>query len=37
LETFSEPCQQCGGRGVILHEEAATHAVSAGVDAEDFD
>lgn len=37
LETFSEPCQQCGGRGVILHEEAATHAVAAGVDAEDFD
>ncbi len=37
LETFSEPCPQCAGRGVILHEEAATHAVPAGVDAEDFD
>jgi ribonuclease E len=27
LETFSEPCPTCGGRGVVLHEEAATHAV----------
>lgn len=26
LETFSEPCDKCGGRGVILHEEAATQA-----------
>jgi ribonuclease E len=37
LETFSEPCQQCAGRGVILHEEAATHAIPVGVDVEDFD
>lgn len=37
LETFSEVCSQCSGRGVILHEEAATHAVPVGVDTEDFD
>ena len=30
LETFSEPCPHCEGRGVILHEEAATHALPAG-------
>ncbi|MGH8923261.1 MAG: Rne/Rng family ribonuclease [Acidimicrobiia bacterium] len=27
LESFSEPCSVCGGRGVILHEEAATHGI----------
>jgi ribonuclease E len=27
LESFSEPCTVCGGRGVILHEEAATHGI----------
>jgi len=31
LETFSETCSHCGGRGVILHEEAATHAVPVGI------
>lgn len=31
LETFSEPCPHCGGRGVILHEEAATHAAPIGI------
>jgi ribonuclease E len=30
LESFSEPCTQCGGRGVILHEEAATHGIPVG-------
>jgi len=24
LETFSDVCPTCGGRGVLLHEEAAT-------------
>lgn len=37
LETFSETCSHCSGRGVILHEEAATHAIPVGVDVEDFD
>jgi ribonuclease E len=27
LESFSEPCPNCGGRGVLLHEEAATHGI----------
>jgi ribonuclease E len=31
LETFSEPCPHCDGRGVILHEEAATHAIPVGL------
>jgi ribonuclease E len=31
LETFSERCPQCEGRGILLHEEAATHAVPVGV------
>ena len=31
LETFSEPCPHCGGRGVLLHEEAATHAIPVGI------
>jgi ribonuclease E len=30
LESFSEPCTVCGGRGVILHEEAATHGIPVG-------
>ena len=32
LETFSETCPQCGGRGVLLHEEAATHALPVGIE-----
>lgn len=27
LETFSEQCPTCGGRGVLLHEEAATQGI----------
>jgi ribonuclease E len=27
IESFSEQCTVCGGRGVILHEEAATHGI----------
>jgi ribonuclease E len=27
LETFSEPCPTCAGRGVLLHEEAATQGI----------
>jgi ribonuclease E len=27
LETFSEPCPHCAGRGVLLHEEAATQGI----------
>jgi ribonuclease E len=30
LESFSEPCMVCGGRGVILHEEAATQGIPVG-------
>ncbi len=37
LETFSEPCPQCDGRGVLLHEEAATHAVPVGTLVDDAD
>jgi ribonuclease E len=29
LETFSEVCPTCNGRGVILHEDVATHGVVA--------
>jgi ribonuclease E len=36
LETFSEPCTHCDGRGVLLHEEAATHAIPVGI-TEDID
>jgi ribonuclease E len=36
LETFSEPCPHCDGRGVLLHEEAATHAIPVGI-TEDVD
>jgi ribonuclease E len=31
LESFSEPCPNCGGRGVLLHEEAVTHGIPMGV------
>ena len=37
LESFSELCPQCNGRGVLLHEEAATTGVQVGIDAEDVD
>ncbi|GIU92242.1 MAG: hypothetical protein KatS3mg011_1148 [Acidimicrobiia bacterium] len=37
LETFSEPCPHCEGRGIILHEEAATHAVPVGMFGTDDD
>jgi ribonuclease E len=30
LESFSEPCTVCLGRGVILHEEAATQGIPIG-------
>ena len=30
LETFSDPCPTCNGRGVLLHEEAATHGSPVG-------
>jgi ribonuclease E len=30
LESFSELCAVCGGRGVILHEEAATLGIPVG-------
>ncbi len=36
LETFSEPCPTCGGRGVLLHEEAATQGIPVDV-AEDVE
>ena len=37
LESFSEQCPHCEGRGVLLHEEAATHAVPVSGTAEDTD
>ncbi|MEN8233958.1 MAG: Rne/Rng family ribonuclease [Actinomycetota bacterium] len=37
LESFSEVCPRCSGRGVLLHEEAATTGVPIGIDAEDAD
>jgi ribonuclease E len=37
LESFSETCPNCGGRGVLLHEEAATHGIPLGIDEEDAD
>jgi ribonuclease E len=37
LETFSESCDKCDGRGVILHEEAATHAIPMGLDDDDVE
>jgi ribonuclease E len=27
LESFSEPCPTCNGRGMLLHEEAATQGI----------
>jgi ribonuclease E len=30
LETFSEVCPRCGGRGLILHEDAATSGGPVG-------
>jgi ribonuclease E len=35
LESFSEVCPRCSGRGVLLHEEAATIGLRVGVDTED--
>jgi ribonuclease E len=35
LENFSEPCPSCDGRGVLLHEEAATHAIPVGLSLDD--
>lgn len=37
LESFSEICPRCGGRGVLLHEDAATTGVPVGFEAEDLD
>ena len=37
LESFSEVCPRCSGRGVLLHEEAATIGVQVGLDSEDAD
>jgi ribonuclease E len=36
LESFSEPCPHCGGRGVLLHDEAAIQGIplQAGIGAE---
>jgi ribonuclease E len=35
LESFSEVCPRCSGRGVLLHEDAATIGVRFGVEAEE--
>ena len=35
LESFSELCPRCNGRGVLLHEEAATIGLKVGVEAEE--
>jgi ribonuclease E len=37
LESFSETCPHCSGRGVLLHEEAATTGVPIVIDSEDID
>jgi ribonuclease E len=37
LESFSEVCPRCSGRGVLLHEEAATIGVRVGLDSEESD
>ena len=37
LESFSETCPHCSGRGVLLHEEAATTGVPMVIDSEDID
>ncbi len=36
LENFSETCDKCSGRGLLLHEDAATQAVPIGI-VEDID
>lgn len=37
LESFSETCPHCSGRGVLLHEEAATTGVPMAIDSEDIE
>lgn len=37
LESFSEVCPRCSGRGVLLHEEAATTGVPMVIDSDDID
>lgn len=37
LESFSETCPHCSGRGVLLHEEAATTGVPMVIDSEDIE
>lgn len=37
LESFSEECPHCEGRGVLLHADAATHAVPINAASEDAD
>jgi ribonuclease E len=37
LESFSEVCPRCSGRGVLLHEDAATIGVRVGLDGEETD
>ena len=37
LESFSETCPHCSGRGVLLHEEAAATGVPMAIDSEDID
>ncbi|MEA3501235.1 MAG: Rne/Rng family ribonuclease [Actinomycetota bacterium] len=37
LESFSEVCPRCNGRGVLLHEEAATTGVPIALASEDLD
>jgi ribonuclease E len=37
LESFSETCPHCSGRGVLLHEEAATTGVPMAIESEDID
>jgi ribonuclease E len=37
LESFSEVCPRCSGRGVLLHEEAATIGVRVSLDSEEAD
>ena len=37
LEAFSERCPHCEGRGILLHEEAATLGIPVGVTPEDIE
>jgi ribonuclease E len=37
LESFSEVCPRCSGRGVLLHEDAATIGVQVALDSEEAD